>query len=162
MLDILDIRTQLPAPASFLPLVEQRAFWIGQAIPASALLLFGLGLCIRSARNAGQPQRILKQERRILWKKIDGSNNRPEVLHAAVRLLELDSRPLLRGKAITQPRPLNELISEGMVPEDLQSEVRTLLETREATFYGHVGPESLSEEERSKIKTLLNRWKATA
>jgi hypothetical protein len=161
MLDILDIRTQLPAPASFLPLVEQRAFWIGQAIPASALLLLGLGLCIRNARNAGQPQRILKQERRILWKKIDGSNNRPEVLRAAVRLLELDSGLHLRGKE-TQPRPLNELISEGMVPEDLQSEVRTLLDTREATVYGHIGSESLSEEERSKIKTLLNRWKPTA
>ena len=96
-----------------------------------------------------------------MWKKIDGSNNRPEVLHAAVRLLELNSRPHLRGKE-TQPRPLNELISEGMVPEDLQSEARTLLETREATVYGHIGSESLSEEERSKIKTLLNRWKVTA
>ena len=161
MLDILDIRTQLPAPASFLPLVEQPAFWIGQAIPASALLLLGLGLCIRNARNAGQPQRILNQEKRILWKKIDGSTNRPEVFQAAVRLLELNSRRNLRGKT-TRPRPLNELISEGTVPKDLQSEVRALLETREATVYGHVGSESLTEEERSKIKTLLNRWKATA
>jgi hypothetical protein len=49
-----------------------------------------------------------------------------------------------------------------MVPEDLQSEVRALLETREATVYGHVGSESLTEDERSKIKILLNRWKATA
>src|SRR6202011_5222793 len=29
-LDVLDIRTGLPAPASFLPLVKQPAFWIGQ------------------------------------------------------------------------------------------------------------------------------------
>jgi len=57
---------------------------------------------------------------------------------------------------------LDELISEGTVPEDLQSEVRALLETREATVYGHVGSESLTEDERSKIKTLLNRWKLTA
>jgi BatD DUF11 like domain len=161
ILDVLDIRTQLPAPASFLPLVEQPAFWIGQAIPASALLLLGLGLCIQNARNAGQPRRILNRERRILWKKIDGSNNRPEVLHAAVRLLELNSRPSLREKA-TQPLPLDEVLSAGMVPEDLRGEVRALLETREATIYGHVGSEALTEEERSKIKTILNRWKATA
>jgi oxygen tolerance protein BatD len=161
MLDILDIRTQLPAPASFLPLVEQPTFWIGQAIPASALLLLGLGLCIRNTRNAGQPRRILNRERRLLWKKIDGSNNRPEVLQAAVRLLEIDSRPNLRGKT-TRTRALNELISEATIPVDLQSEVRALLETREATVYGHVGSESLTEDERLKIKTLLNRWKATA
>jgi hypothetical protein len=161
MLDVLDIRTQLPVSASFLPLVEQPAFWIGQAIPASALLLLGLGLCIRNARHAGQPQRILNRERHVLWKKIDGSNNRPEVLQAAVRLLELNSSPPRRGK-MARPQPLDELISEGAVPEDLQSEVRALLETREATVYGHVGSESLTEDERSKIKTLLNRWKATA
>jgi BatD DUF11 like domain len=161
VLDILDIRTELPATASFLPLVAQPAFWIGQAIPAAALFLLGLGLCIRNVRQAGQPQRILKQERRILWKRIDGSNNRPEVLQAAVRLLELNSQPRPRGR-ITPPRPLNELISEGTVPEDLQGEVRALLETREATAYGHVGSESLTEDERSKIKTLLNRWKAMA
>ncbi len=51
MLDILDIRTQLPTTASFLPLVEQPAFWIGQAIPAAVLLLLGLGLCIRKRQE---------------------------------------------------------------------------------------------------------------
>src|SRR6202140_2222982 len=48
-LDVLDIRTRLPAPASFIPLVEKPAFWIGQTIPASALLLLGLGLWARNA-----------------------------------------------------------------------------------------------------------------
>jgi hypothetical protein len=161
ILDVLDIRTGLPAPASFLPIVEQPAFWLGQAIPAGALLLLGLGLCVRNARIANQSHRVLNREKRILWKKIDGSNNRPEVLQAAVRLLELNSPPPVRGKA-AQPRPLNEVISEGTVPEDLRKEVRAILEIREATAYGHVGSESLTEDERSRIKTVLNRWKATA
>src|SRR6202162_1760920 len=91
-LDVLDIRTVLPAPDSFLPWVQQRAFWIGQAIPAGALLLFGLGLWVRSARVAGEPHRTLNREKRLLWKKIDTSNSRPEVLQAAVRLLELNAR----------------------------------------------------------------------
>jgi hypothetical protein len=39
--------------------------------------------------------------------------------------------------------------------------VRELLEIREAAVYGHVGSESLTENERSKIKTILHRWKAT-
>ncbi len=78
-----------------------------------------------------------------------------------MRLLELNSQPHPRGTT-APPRPLNELISERTVPEDLQGEVRALLETREATVYGHVGSESLTEDERSKIKTLLNRWKAMA
>jgi hypothetical protein len=159
-LDVLDIRTHLSAPASFLPLVEQPAFWIGQTIPASALLLLGLGLWARNARIAGQPDRILNREKRLLWKKIDASNNRPEVLQAAVRLLELHSRKRTRAKTIRH-RSLQEVISKEALPEDLRSEVRALLEVREATIYGHVGSESLTEDERSRIKTILNRWKAT-
>jgi hypothetical protein len=161
MLDVLDIRTRSPVPASFLPLVEQPAFWIGQTIPASALLLLGLGLWVRYARIASQPNRILNREKRLLWKKIDASNNRPEVLQAAVRLLELNSRKQTRGKTI-RPKSLGEAISEEALPEDLRSDVRALLEVREATIYGHVGSESLTEDERSRIKTTLNRWKATA
>ena len=161
MLDVLDIRTGLPAPASFLPLVQQRAFWIGQTIPAGALLLFGLGLWVRSARVAGEPHRALNREKRLLWKKIDTSNSRPEVLQAAVRLLELNSRKQPRGHKSCPPS-LVEAIREEALPEDLRGDVRALLEVREATIYGHVGSDALTEHERSSIKTILNRWKATA
>jgi hypothetical protein len=160
-LDVLDIRMGLPAPASFLPLVQQRAFWIGQIIPAGALLLFGLGLWVRSARVAGEPHRALNREKRLLWKKIDTSKSRPEVLQAAVRLLELNTRKQPRGDK-SRPPSVAEAIREEALPEDLRGDVRALLEVREATIYGHVGSDALTEQERSSIKTILNRWKATA
>jgi len=40
--------------------------------------------------------------------------------------------------------------------------VRALLEVREATLYGHVGSDLLTEDERTRIKTILNRWNTTA
>jgi hypothetical protein len=160
-LDVLDIRTGLPAPASFLPLVERPAFWIGQTVAAGALLLLGLGLWVRNARIASQPHRILNREKRSLWKKIDASNNRREVLQAAVRFLELNSRKQIRGKA-TRLQSLDDAMSEKTLPEDLRSEVRALLAIRETTIYGHLGSESLTEDERSRIKTILNRWNAMA
>jgi hypothetical protein len=159
-LDVLDIRTGLPAPASFLPLVKQPAFWIGQTIPAGALLLFGLGLWVRNARMTSRPHRTLNREKRLLWSKVEASNSRPEVLQAAFRLLELNSRQQTPGKT-TWPPSVDRTIQEEALPEDLRREVRELLEIREAAVYGHVGSESLTENERSKIKTILHRWKAT-
>jgi hypothetical protein len=161
MLDVLDIRTGLPAPASFLPLVEQPAFWISQTIPAGVLLLLGLGLWVRNARGATEPRRILNREKRLLWKKIDASGSRPEVLQAAVRLLELNSRKQTRRNTDT-PSSLAEVISKERLPEDLRGEVQALLEVREETLYGHVGSDLLSEDERTKIKAILNRWNAAA
>jgi hypothetical protein len=160
-LDVLDIRTGLPAPASFLPLVEQPAFWIGQTIPASALLLLGLGLWIRSARVAGEPHRTLNREKRLLWEKIDTSTSRPEVLQAAVRLLELNARTQTRRNK-GGPPSLADTINVETLPEDLRDEVRALLDVREAAIYGHLGSDALTEGERLSIKTTLNRWKATA
>jgi hypothetical protein len=96
-----------------------------------------------------------------LWKKIDASNNRREVLQAAVRFLELNSRKQIRGKA-TRLQSLDDAMSEKTLPEDLRSEVRALLAIRETTIYGHLGSESLTEDERSRIKTILNRWNAMA
>jgi hypothetical protein len=160
-LDVLDIRTSLPAPATFLPLIKQPAFWTIQAIPAGALLLLGLGLWIRNATIASQPRRTLDREKRLLWKRIHESNNRPEVLQAAVRLLELNPRRHIRGTtALAQS--LDEAINEESLPEELRREVRELLKVREIAIYGHLGSESLTEAERSRIKTILNRWKATA
>jgi hypothetical protein len=160
-LDVLDIRTGLPAAASFLPLVQQPTFWIVQLIPVSVLLLFGLCLWIRKASLASHPHRLMDREKRSLWKKIDASTSRPEFFQAAVRLLELNSPAQTRGK-IARPQSLDEAISKETFPEDLRSEVRALLEVRAAAIYGHVGSESLTEDERSRIKTILNRWKATA
>ncbi len=160
-LDVLDIRTDLPAPATFLPLTRQPAFWISQIIPAGALLLLGIGLWVQNARIANQPRQVLNREKRLLWEKIDASTNRPEVLQAAVRLLELNSStPKSRQKSL--PRPLDEVISEETIPQDLRSDVRELLDLREATIYGHVGSDSVTEDERTRIKSILNRWKATA
>jgi hypothetical protein len=124
-------------------------------------LLLGLGLLVRNARIATQPHRLLNREKRLLWKKIDASNKRPDVLRAAVRLLKLNSGERTRGKT-NGLRSLDEAISTSALPEDLRSEVRALLDVREATVYGHIGSESLTEDERSKIKTILNRWKSTA
>ncbi len=161
-LDVLDIRTGSPVTASFLPLVERPGFWIGQSIPAGALLLLGLGLWVRNTRIAGQPHRLINREKRLLWAKVDASKSRPEVLQAAFRLLELNSSKQIHQKTTRRPPSLDEIISKETLPPDLQSDVRALLEVRDATIYGHVGSESLTEDERSRIKTILNRWKATA
>jgi len=159
--DVLDIQTRRPLPASFLPLVAQPIFWISQAIPAGSLLLLGFGLWFRNVRNASLPHRTLNRERRALWKKIDASKNRPEVLQAAVRLLELDVLSQARDRAKDQ-RSLEEVISEESLPVALRSEVRELLEARGATIYGHLGSKSLTEDERVRIKNVLDRWKAAA
>jgi hypothetical protein len=159
--DVLDVRTSLPAPATFLPLIKQPFFWTTQAIPASALLFLALGLWVRNAAIASQPRRTLDREKRLLWKRIQGSNNRPEVLQAAVRLLELNPRRQIRGTTI-RAQSLDEAITEESLPEELRSEVRELLNAKEVTIYGHVGSQTLTEAERSRIKTLLNRWKAKA
>jgi hypothetical protein len=160
-LDVLDIRTRMPETASFLPLVEQPAFWIGQTIPAGALLLLGLGLWVRNARITNEPRRILDREKRSLWKKIEASESRPEILRAAVRLLELNSHSRT-GRATAGSLSLAEVIREERFPEDLRGDVQRLLEVREASIYGHVGSDSVTEDERSRIKTILNRWKSTS
>ncbi len=67
----------------------------------------------------------------------------------------------VRGKR-ARPQSLDEAISEETLPEDLRGDVRALLDVREAIIYGHVGSESLTDDERSRIKTILNRWKTTA
>jgi hypothetical protein len=159
--DVLDIRLDPPVLGSFVPLIRQRSFWAEQAIPAIALLLLGSAAGVRRVVIAHGPQRATNREKRLLWKKVAGSNNRPEVLQAAVRLLELS--PVKRTgtpKGVLQP--LEESINDKSLPDDLRNEVRNLLAVREATIYGHVGSESLSEDERTKIKTILTRWKVTA
>jgi hypothetical protein len=159
--DVLDIQTRHPSPASFLPLLAQPSFWIGQAIPAGSLLLLGFGLWFRNLRTASLPHRALNRERRALWKKIEASNSRPEVLQAAVRLLELNILSRTWGETRDQ-RSLEEVISEEGLPRELRSGVRELLEARGATVYGHLGSASLTEDERVRIKNLLDRSKATA
>jgi len=159
--DVLDIRVDTPMPASFVPLIRQRSFWMEQTIPAIVLLMLGSVAGIRKVVNAHEPQWAANREKRLLWKKIVGSKSRPEVLQAAVRLLELN--PVKHtGQQKGLFRPVEESMNDESLPEDLRNEVRDLLAVREATIYGHVGSESLSEDERTKIKTILTRWKATA
>jgi hypothetical protein len=160
--DVLDIRLASPSPASFLPLVRQREFWIGQTIPALAFLLLGTLFAIKKTILANQSQRMLNREKRLLWTKVAASKNRPEVLQAAVRLLELNSLAKERGRTSPRYPTLYERVQCGALPDDLLRDVSNLLEVKEATIYGHVGSEALSEDERSKIKTILTRWKATA
>jgi oxygen tolerance protein BatD len=160
--DVLEIRLPFPSRASFLPLVRQREFWIVQAIPAAALLLLGILFAIKKRIVANQPQRMVNREERLLWKKVTASRNRPEVLQAAVRLLELNSSPNQRNGTNPRYPTLYEKIQSGALPDDLRHDVSNLVAVKEATIYGHVGSEALSEDERSKIKTILTRWKATA
>jgi len=134
---------------------------MGQAIPAGALLLLGLGLWVKNVRNASLPHRTLNRERRALWKKIEASNSRPEVLQAAVRLLELDILSQNRSPASDQ-RSLEEVLSEEGLPAELRDGVRELLEARAASIYGHLGSNSLTEDERVRIRKVLERWKAAA
>jgi hypothetical protein len=159
--DVLDIQTRRPSPASFLPLVAQPIFWIGQAVPAGSFLLLVFGLWFRNVRIASMPLRTLNRERRALRKKIDVSNSRPEVLQAAVRLLELNVLSKTRDKVSAQ-MSLEEAITEEALPVELRSEVRALLEARGATIYGHLGSECLTDDERVRIKNVLDRWKAVA
>jgi len=159
--DVLDIEVKMPIPATFTPLMEQRRFWIAQLIPACALLALGFGLWWRNARMASQPLRVLKLERRVLQKKIKASDNRSEVLQAAVRLLELDLK-LQSMRKREKPPSLDEYIDGEQLPTEIRNELRDLVDARSAWIYGHHGAESLTEEERSRIIILLNRWKALA
>jgi len=160
--EVLDIRLSPPSRATFVPLIRQRQFWIAQAIPATALLLLGTLTAIKKNMVTTQPQRMVNREKRLLWKKVAGSKNRPEVLQAAVRLLELNSSGKQRAGTISSYSTLDEKIQNGSLPDDLRHDVSDLLAVSEATIYGHVGSDSLSEDERSKIKTILTRWKAIA
>ena len=159
--DVLDIQVRSPVPATFTPLAKQPIFWIAQAIPACTLLAFGFGLWLRNARIASQPRRALTLESRVLQKKIAASLNRSEVLQAAVRLLELDCKIRNMRKQGTPPS-LEDWINSERLPAEIRRDLRELVDARSARIYGHHGSESLTEEERSRILALLNRWRANA
>jgi hypothetical protein len=82
-------------------------------------------------------------------------------LQAAVRLLELNVLSKTRDKVSAQ-MSLEEAITEEALPVELRSEVRALLEARGATIYGHLGSECLTDDERVRIKNVLDRLKAVA
>jgi hypothetical protein len=155
--DVLDIEVRAPVAATFAPLIELRIFWLVQALPASVLLAFALGFWMRNARMAGQPLRALNLEKRALRKTIGVSNSRSDVLQAAVRILELDCKARsMRRK--NDPLSLDECINREGLPEGVRSQLRDLVDARNARVYGHCGSEPLTEEERSRIITILNRW----
>jgi hypothetical protein len=103
----------------------------------------------------------LEIERKILRKRIKASGDRSDVLQAAVRLLELDCK--IRGIRKRQTtRTLEEWMDGKELPGDMQTDLRELVEARSARIYGRHGPESLTEEERLRIISLLDRWGARA
>jgi hypothetical protein len=159
--DVLDIQVRAPVPATFIPLTGQPIFWIAQAIPACGLLAFGFGLWLRKARIATQPLRALDLESRALKKTIDASVNRSDVLRAAVRLFEVDCEIRSIRKPGT-PLSLEQWINGDRLPAEIRRDLCDLLDARSARVYGHCGSESLTEEERSRIVTLLNRWRANS
>ncbi len=152
-LDVLDILPQPSAQVSFIPLIAQPTFWIAQAVPLSALVFAGLFFWIQQARTANLPVRKWLQQKRLLWHKIDASQSRPEVLDAAVRLLELQLLIRSRGD---QVRSLDEAIHA--VPDDLRTALNALIETRGLSAYGGIGSDKLSDEERHQIRQNLRRW----
>jgi BatD DUF11 like domain len=155
--DVLDIEVHPSVAATFTPLIKQRTFWIAQTIPACALLILGLRLLVRRSRIASQPIRALNLERRALRKIVTVSNNRSDVLQAAVRILELNCKARnLRKKA--SPLSFEECINGQQLPRDFQIELHDLIDAKSARIYGHCGPESITEPERRHIITLLNRW----
>ncbi|MBV9392652.1 MAG: BatD family protein, partial [Verrucomicrobia bacterium] len=152
-LDVLDILPQPSEQVSFIPLIAQPAFWIAQAFPLSALVFAGLALWVQQARTASLPVRKWLQQKRLLWHKINASQSRPEVLDAAVRLLELQLLIRSRGDKV---RSLDEALHA--VPEDLRTALNALIETRGLSAYGGMGSEKLSDEERHQIRQSLRQW----
>jgi hypothetical protein len=156
--DVLDIHPKKEASAQFLPLVQQPIFWIAQTIPLGILALIGFGTWFKQTRATNLPARVLRQEKRTLWQKVNSSKDRSEVLNAAIRLLELKTAVpsgSQKGNGF-----LEEAVSSANLPSDIRSGLQELIHTRVAAVYGHIGHGSLSEEERNRIRDLLQRWEA--
>lgn len=156
--DVLDIHPNKGSSAQFLPIVAQNSFWVAQMVPLGVLALLGFGIWFRQTRVTSLPVRVLRQEKRSLWRKVNASKDRSEVLDAAVRLLELKT-PVSSGA----PRfngSIEEILARADLPSDLRSSLQELVHTRAEAVYGHVGEASLSESERNRIRSLVQQWEA--
>ena len=156
--DVLDIHPNKGTSAQFLPLVAQTRFWVAQMVPLGVLVLLGFGIWLRQTRVTSLPARALRQEKRSLWRKVNASKDRSEVLNAAVRLLELKT-PVSSG-ARRFNGSIEEILARADMPSDLRSSLQELVHTRAEAVYGHVGEASLSESERYRIRSLVQQWEA--
>jgi hypothetical protein len=155
---VLDIHPNKGTSAQFLPLVAQTSFWVAQMVPLGVLALLGFGIWFRQTRVTSLPARALRQEKRSLWRKVNASKDRSEVLNAAVRLLELKT-PVSSGNRRFYGS-IEEILARADLPSDLRGSLQELVHTRAEAVYGHVGEASLSESERNRIRSLVQQWEA--
>lgn len=158
-LEVLDIRTSNSSAGSFVPLIRQPIFWIGQAVPGGAFLLFGLGLWLRNVQASTLPVRSFLKERTNLRRELDSAE--PEqLLPAATRLLELDV--LIRARGSLRNLPIEDALQRKQIPSEFRAELDDLVEKRNRLRYGHLVSEPFTNAERQKIKSLIRRWEAVA
>lgn len=158
-LEVLDIRTINSGAASFAPLIRQPVFWVAQAIPGGAFLLFGLGLWFRNFQASTSPIRPFLKERTELRRKLDSAA--PEQLFpAATRLLELDM--LIKARGSLQNLAVEDALQQKQISKDLRAELDRLLEKRNRVQYGHLLSEPIAKPEREEIKSLIRRWEAVS
>lgn len=152
--DVLDIHPNKGNSAQFLPLVAQTGFWVAQIVPLGVLALLGFGIWFSETRVNSLPARALRREKRSLWRKVNASKDRSEVLSAAVRLLELKTS----GGDRRSDGSIEDVLSRADLPSDLRGGIQELVRTRAEAVYGHMGQTSLSEDERSRIRSLVQQW----
>jgi hypothetical protein len=158
-LEVLDIRTGNSSVGSFVPLIRQPIFWIGQAVPGSAFLLFGLGLWLRNFQAGTLPIRSFLKERTALRRQLDSAE--PEqLLPAATRLLELDV--LIKAGGSLRSVPVEDAIQRKQIPSEFRTELDGLVEKRNRLRYGHLVSEPITTTEREKIKSLIRRWETAS
>ena len=158
-LEVLDIRTGNSSAGSFVPLIRQPIFWIGQAVPGGAFLLFGLGLWLRNLQASTLPVRSFLKERTTLRRGLDSAG--PEqLLPAAIRLLELDV--LIKARGSLRNLPIEDVLQRKQVSSEFRAELDDLVEKRNRLQYGHIVWEPFTNAERQKIKSLIRRWEAVA
>jgi hypothetical protein len=158
-LEVLDIRTSNSSVGSFVPLIRQPIFWIGQAVPGSAFLLFGLGLWLRNFQAGTLPIRSFLKERTALRRQLDSAE--PEqLLPAATRLLELDV--LIKAGGSLRSVPVEDAIQRKQIPSEFRTELDGLVEKRNRLRYGHLVSEPITTTEREKIKSLIRRWETAS
>src|SRR5262249_25065817 len=158
---VLDIQGCTPGSAGFTPLSAPPIFLVSPAIPPFGLGAVCFGFLFQKIRRGSPTLRGVDPERRLLLKTKNASVNPSGALQAAVRLLELDCEMRSLRKQGTPPS-LEEWINGDRLPAEIRRDLRDLVDARSARIYGRQGPESLTEEERSRIVTLLNRWRASA
>jgi hypothetical protein len=178
--DILDIRRDsangAPAEFSFQPFVDTPRFWIAQAVPAILLISFAIAAL---GFEAHQPRQKLLREQRIQEQKLNIATQSDALLNATVSLLELHLRLsrinrrspkrlapsqgtylIPRTSTLTiENLDVQSALSDPDLPESVRLDVEIILQKRADLAYGGAEPESVTQEERTKTKELVARWR---